>query len=92
MDILIKNLDMPLEDEQINLTILSDGTVIEHFRNEGGKWSSYRSGGVTAIELPPHGDLIERSKVHEAITQAYCLEDVPSIIDQLVSTVLEAST
>ena len=42
--------------------------------------------------MDKHGDLIERSKVHEAITQAYCLEDVPSIIDQLVPTVLEAST
>lgn len=44
-------------------------------------------------EIPDeHGDLIERSKVHEAIKQAYCLEDVPSIVDQLVPTVLEAST
>ena len=57
MDVLIKNMTLPTEDEQINLTILSDGSVIEHFKNESGKWSSYRSGGVKAIELPPHGDL-----------------------------------
>lgn len=44
-------------------------------------------------EIPDeHGELIERSKVHEAITQAYCLEDVPSLIDQLVPTVLEVSS
>lgn len=55
---------------------LSDGTVIKH----------------EVVELPPHGELIERSKVHEAVTQAYCLDDVPSIIDQLVPTVVEAST
>lgn len=63
MDILIKNIGLPTEDEQINLTILSDGTVIEHFRNESGKWSSYRSGGVTAIELPPHGRLIDADEL-----------------------------
>lgn len=67
MDILIKNMVLPTEDEQVNITILSDGSVIEHFRNESGKWSSYRSGGVTAIELPEHGDLIERSPLVQKI-------------------------
>ena len=100
-DILIKNIELPTEDEQVNITILSDGSVIEHFRNESGKWSSYRSGGVTAIELPPHGDLGDLSEVSmtlysELETQTpKTLGEVMQIIKRVFDeapTVLEAST
>lgn len=67
MDVLIKNMTLPTDDEQVNITILSDGSVIEHFRNESGKWSSYRSGGVTAIELPPHGRLIDVEPIEKEV-------------------------
>ena len=83
MDILIKGMEMPKEI-QCCYTIFPDGKVIVH-------WDGKVLGEAKAIELPSHGDLIERSKAHEAITQAYSINDVPSIIDQLVPTILEAS-
>lgn len=86
MDVLIKNMEMPKKGDSLMLYVFPSGTVAyKGFHEE----DTHRT---KAIELPPHGDLIERTKVHEAVTQAYCLEDVPSIIDQLVPTVLEAST
>lgn len=86
MDVLIKNLKMPIGERKVVLILKSDGEVSVYEDKHG------LVRFTDAVELPEHGDLIERSKVHEAITQAYCLEDVPSIIDQLVPTVLEAST
>lgn len=96
MDVLIKNMTLPTEDEQVNITILSDGSVIEHFRNESGKWSSYRSGGVTAIELPPHGRLIDADmlfQTYDGFSEDY-YERLGEIRDTIINapTVLEAST
>ena len=66
-DILIKNLGLPSEGKRIDITILSDGSVIEHFPDGGGKWSSYRSGGVTAIELQPHGRCIDADQLQDVL-------------------------
>ena len=97
MDVLIKNMVLPTEDEQVNITILSDGSVIEHFRNESGKWSSYRSGGVTAIELPTYGRLVSDTDVKALFRSGLSLDTdsdkdyVCGLIDEL-PTILEAST
>ena len=86
-DILIKNMEMPTEGERLNLTILSDGSVIEHFRNESGKWSSYRTAGVKAIEVPTHGRLIDA----DILRMKYEYGDGRKKVDES-PTILEAST
>ncbi|GEM_PF-6226597 len=71
MEVLIKNYALPQEGEQVSITILSDGSVIEHFKTgNNGSWSSYKSGGVKAIELPPHGDLIDRMELAMNVAKA----------------------
>ena len=72
MEVLIKNYALPQEGEQVSITILSDGSVIEHFRNESGRWDSYRSGGLKAIELPSHGDLIDIDLAIEDFAEKHC--------------------
>lgn len=67
MDILIKNMELPPKGEMTNITILSDGSVIEHFKNENGSWSSYKSCGVKAVALPEHSDLIDRKALFDSI-------------------------
>lgn len=95
-EILIKNMILPIEGEQINITILSDGSVIEHFKNESGTWSSYRSGGVKAIEVPPHGRLIEENKAYDSIMEQtanhYIDMDGVDLGLQNTPTIVEAST
>ena len=54
MDILIKNMEMPSEGRIINLTICSDGSVINNLPDAGGKMSSYRNERVKAVALPEH--------------------------------------
>lgn len=80
-EILIKNMTLPTEDEQVNITILSDGSVIEHFKNESGKVSSYRSGGVKAIEVPPHGRLIDGDKLERRLKYVACDNCYPNSED-----------
>lgn len=55
MDILIKNMEMPEEGKDKVITIMSDGSVWE-----GGFVMKKFHG--KAIELPEHGDLIERDR------------------------------
>lgn len=94
-DLLITNIGMPTERESLNLTILSDGSVIEHFKNESGKWSSYRSGGVKAIEVPTHGRLIDADVIGNRLREQHVFS-MPTTckIDSIIKnapTVLEAT-
>ena len=59
MDILIKNMKMP-KNYPYRLTLHSDGHVEDHTGYSG-------HGHYQAIELPPHGDLIERSSVYKVL-------------------------
>lgn len=54
-DVLIKNIEMPKET-QCCYTIFPNGKVIVH-------WDGKVLGEATAIELPPHGQLIDRDAV-----------------------------
>ena len=60
MDILIKNMELPKDTGSVTVTIYSDGST--------GIWTEQEMipGGM-AIELPPHGDLVEISKAREAL-------------------------
>lgn len=91
MDVLIKNVEKPKNCLECQF-YLSEYDYCHALKDNLSQKEWETKSRCPLVELPPHGDLIERSKVHEAITQAYCLEDVPSIIDQLVPTVLEANT
>ena len=57
MDILIKGMKMP--KDEVNLYIRADGSVDIIGR---GIMSAYK-----AVELPPHGDLVEIEKVKEGL-------------------------
>ena len=81
MDILIKNMGLPTEGKQIRLTILSDGSVVEHLPDGGGKWRSYRSGGVKAVALPEHGRLGDLDLVEEWMRKKHKENDCPFNID-----------
>lgn len=60
MDVLIKNIELPTE-ERIQLSIYPNGIVVNHSTLKVEK------NRTTAIELPPHGDLIERSPLVQKI-------------------------
>lgn len=103
MDILIKGMEMPSEGRIINLTICSDGSVINNLPDAGGKMSSYRSERVKAVALPEHhgrlGDLDELSNklTGKGITRLLLSKksyitvgDVKTIIDN-APTIVEAT-
>ena len=87
-DVLIKNMVLPTEAEQVNITILSDGSVIEHFRNESGRWSSYRRGGAKAIPIPIRKELCEafEEKCNDYADDAF---DKESAIEAFRDTLIE---
>lgn len=68
MDILIKGMEMPTEGKRIDLTILSDGSVIELYPCDGE--------GHKAVALPEHGDLIDVNKLCKASLEIdnYCCD------------------
>ena len=56
-DILINNMELPKKCHSLMVAIFSDGSVDYKDRDE---METHRT---TAIELPPHGDLIERNEL-----------------------------
>lgn len=68
MSILIKGIDLP-KDHWVKLTVCHDGTAmvwdgIEGIYNE-----------FPVVELPPHGDLIDRGTFDERVREAVGLAD-----------------
>lgn len=86
-DILIKGMEMPSEGRIINLTICSDGSVINNLPDAGGKMSSYRSERVKAVALPSHGDLIDRGLVQEVLAQLLPLVITNELTDKEIGLV-----
>jgi len=58
MEILIKGMEMPKGDDDVKIIIYSDGSV---HRIIG--WAISEKTKAKAIEIPEHGDLIERDKL-----------------------------
>ena len=98
MDILIKNIEIPKEGRLV-LAICPDGVVYKYFGDKNRK-GGYRIDSAQeylakspAIELPPHGELIQRDNLLDFIEQN---EDVNigTIYDviQDAPTIIEAST
>ena len=87
-DILINNMELPKEGSLV-IEITKHGQVAQLFKD-----GSLLRKGVKAIELPPHGDLIERDKLpHYKVfsiigkgTDVVDLEDIKN-----APTVLEAT-
>ena len=86
MDILIKNMEMPSEGKRIILTIFSDGAVIEHHPDAGGKWSSYRS-VAKAKEIVSHGNLKDADLLQEALSLVLSLVMTPDLTDKEIELV-----
>lgn len=98
MDILIKNLKMPIGERKVVLILKSDGEVSVYEDKHG------LVRFTDALELPEHGDLIDRDALADSIPEAVpdgfencrnctCMtkdEMVDIIVDAPV--VLEAST
>lgn len=61
MDILIKNMEMP-KDEGVFLIIDHNGIIRKQIGTSGKKPIYRLEDKATAIELPEHGDLIDRDK------------------------------
>lgn len=64
MDILIKGLEMPKGDDDVKLIINSDGSV---HRIIG--WAVSEKKNATAIELPPHGRLVNIAPIVEKLEE-----------------------
>ena len=82
-DLLIKGLGLPKEGCHHTLSIYDDGSV------EIGSKNSYR-----AVELPPHGRLIDADKLREALLsdeddRFFTIEDIDEVDN--APTVLEAT-
>lgn len=89
MDILIPNLELPLE-ERIQLSIYPNGVVVNHSTLKIGKTRT------TAIELLPHGDLKDANIILQWLNLKADNQEpvtVGEIIDFIEKqpTVLEAS-
>lgn len=68
MSILIKGMQMPVRgNSYLEIVIHPDGTVF----SGGGSYL-----GRLAVELPPHGDLIDRSDVLAVVDEAYEYGDI----------------
>lgn len=61
MDILIKGLELPKDKLEYLHLIIQDGKV--HTAISCGHLTTDKLNVATAIELPPHGDLIERNEL-----------------------------
>lgn len=101
MDVLIKNMEMPSETSGIEIFMYNDGTTICRYLGED-RWFE-----VEAIELPPHGRLIDADIIKEAFEATALIEAsrdkgneqiyfdrielVHGIVDR-TPTILEAST
>ena len=59
MSILIKGMEMPTGERPVHIEIHRDGTVLQ--------WKFGESDEIigTAVEVPPHGDLIDRDELKE---------------------------
>lgn len=64
MSILINSMEMPTDGNETIIRIQSDGTVLDQYGHHLA---------ITAIPVPPHGDLIDRNalKRHTA-TEWFC--------------------
>ena len=90
-EILIKNMEMPKQGWK-RLILLPDGEVREICGDE-----AVRATDARAIELPPHGDLIDRSKLvlHGRVDDFGDLQEMNDYYDATevmnAPTILEAS-
>lgn len=93
-EILLKNIEFPKEGT-LTLVITSSGEVYriprKYYRNE-----TVAITGSKAVVLPPHGDLIDRSKLHPDIYHdwnGFCVpeDDYSAKCIKNAPTVLEAS-
>lgn len=84
MDILIKGMEMPTGDDDVKLIINSDGSV---HRIIG--WAVSEKMNAKAIELPPHGRLIDADEL-EASDAILIGEDAWNMVHN-APTVVEAS-
>ena len=74
---------------EISLTILSDGSVIEHFLDGDGRWSSYRSGGVKAIPIRKELCEVFAEKCNDYADDAFTKE---SAIEAFIDTLIEVKS
>ena len=65
MSVLIKGLKMPKKGTCIEIAIFDDGTV-EYYDDEK------KIGEGKAVELPPHGDLIDRDEAADDVCLIWC--------------------
>ena len=79
MDILIPNLELPNGDEVINLSIDQYGNVLKHERIGYKKYQ--------AVELPPHGRLIDSDELQEVLRIALSLLITNELTEKEISLV-----
>lgn len=94
-EILITNMKLPEEGEVLRLEILSDGSVIEVFKNECGGWNKYRSGGVKAKEIASHGTLKDTDRIIDSLMSFSIVRDNEwfslRIKNKVVTAILESA-
>ena len=69
MSLIIKNMKMPTDGNETIIRIQPDGTVLDQYGHHLA---------ITAVPVPPHGRLIEESKVLD-IASAWCPDDDGSV-------------
>lgn len=91
MSILIRGMEMPTGERPVHIEIHRDGTVLQWKFNESDEIIG------TAVEVPPHGDLIDKKNLSDDLQrrwnvsddQDFCnkevwhaLEEAPTIIER----------
>lgn len=85
MDVLIKGLELPTEG-RISLSIYPNGIVVNHSTLKAEK------NRTTAVEVPPHGDLIERSELIKEIEEMLSNPNIMIGIDSIMNKIKNAPT
>lgn len=83
MDILIKNMEMPKDDENLTIVIEADGSVWQKIGT-----SAYFCTCGEAIELPPHGRLIDADKLKKD-NPSHMDADVPYVTEVTVEEIID---
>lgn len=89
MSLILEGVDLPEEEETISLMIEPDGTVYFYVwdSTENDKLTS--DGRTNAIQIPPHGDLIDRKRLGRELNKRWNVNSDHDFADKEVWRALE---
>ena len=82
MSLILKGIDLPTE-RLMHIDIGADGTV---WVDQGSEWEKHEGG---AVQIPPHGDLIDRKRLGSALNKRWNVNSDHDFADKEVWRALE---